>query len=68
MLKYFFSGGGSIEVFFGGEGGIKLFFFEGITWFSGQTESVVADRVLNWGDYIKIECHDTFHHGSFATR
>lgn len=23
----------------------------GITWFSGQTESVVADRVLNWGDY-----------------
>ena len=23
----------------------------GITWFSGQTESVVADRVLNLGDY-----------------
>ena len=47
----FFSGGGSIEVFFWGEGGIKLFYFGGITWFSGQTESVVADRVLNWGDY-----------------
>ena len=47
----FFSGGGSIEVFFWGVGGIKLFYFGGITWFSGQTESVVADRVLNWGDY-----------------
>lgn len=47
----FFFRGREYRSIFLGEGGIKLFFFGGITWFSGQTESVVADRVLNWGDY-----------------
>lgn len=51
MSKYFFFGGREYRSILFGEGGIKLFFFGGITWFSGQTESVVADRVLNWGDY-----------------
>lgn len=48
MSKYFFFGEREYRSILFGEGGIKLFFF---TWFSGQTESVVADRVLNWGDY-----------------
>ena len=51
MSKYFFLGGREYRSIFLGGGGYQIIFFGGITWFSGQTESVVADRVLNWGDY-----------------